>query len=215
MRDHTQRGGGFLQPSPYVIGEEPWIGDEALRETYDLNAPLILQRHREGNMLSTYNLPLANDFSTFELMKAVEEIYDRLQHAFRLNLQFGLILVNTKTGEYRYFIPHSNESLFSRPIYVSRRQDLSKLQRRLEKLNVVDYITQQRPNTKWKPVMVTNVHVSLYYLGYLLGAPLQLPEYIKASKSIAALTHSRFDASHTTTFALSAVWPHTDTVITN
>jgi hypothetical protein len=77
---------------------------------------------------------------------------------------------------------------------VSRRQDLSNLQKRLERLNVVDYILQQRPNTKWKPVLVHNVHFSLYHLGYLLGAPLQLPEYIKASKTILALSHRRFDS---------------------
>lgn len=193
MREHVQRGGGFLQPSPYVPGQEPWIEDDSLREVYDMNAPLILQRHREGNVRSTYNIPLTNDFSVHELMESAEHIFDRQQHAFRLNLHFGFILVHTETGEYRFFIPHSNESLFSRPIYVSRHHDLTKLQRRLERLNVVDYILKQRPNTKWKPVLVTNVHFSLFHLNYLLGAPLQLPDYIISSKSIVTLDKRRRD----------------------
>ena len=187
MREHVQRGAGFLQPSPYLEGQEPWIGNESLREVYDINSPLILQCHQEGPVNSTYNVPLTNDFSSFELMEAMQDIYDRQQHAFRLNLQFGLILVNTETGEYRYFRPFSNESLFQRPIYVSRRQDLNKLRKRLDRFNVLDYILQQRPNTKWKPVLVTNVHFSLFHLNYTLGAPLDLPDYIKTSKSIVSL----------------------------
>ena len=56
--------------------------------------------------------------------------------AFRLNLEFGLVLVNTDTGEYRYFVPYSNEALFQRPIYISRRQDLRRLRLRLNSLNI-------------------------------------------------------------------------------
>jgi hypothetical protein len=45
-------------------------------------------------------------------MESLEDIYDRQQHALRLNLQFRLILVNTETGDYRYYIPYTNETLF-------------------------------------------------------------------------------------------------------
>ncbi|KAK3104447.1 hypothetical protein FSP39_002238 [Pinctada imbricata] len=188
-----QRGAGFLQPTPYMQGQEPWIDNEPLREIYDTNSPLILQRHQEGSVFSIYNIPLTNDFSIHEMMESMEEIYDRQEHAFRLNLNFGLILVNTETGENRYFRPFSNRSLFQRPMYVSRRHDLSKLRQRLERFNIVDYILQQRPDTKWKPVLVTNVHFHLFHLNYLLGAPLQLPEYIKANSSIVVLDKRRKD----------------------
>ena len=99
----------------------------------------------------------------------------------------ALILVNTETGEYRYFIPFSNETLFPHPIYISRHLDLTKLQKRLERFNVVELILQQRPNTKWKPVLVTNVHFNLLHLNYLIGTSDGLPDYIKSSKSIVSL----------------------------
>jgi hypothetical protein len=50
-------------------------------------------------------------------MEQAEEIYDRQGHAFRLKLEFGLILRNTETGEFRYFRAYGNESLFERPVY--------------------------------------------------------------------------------------------------
>ena len=63
------------------------------------------------------------------MMEQAERIYDRQGHAFRLNLKFELILRHTETGEYRYFRPFANGSLFDRPVYISRRKDLNRRQR--------------------------------------------------------------------------------------
>ena len=73
-------------------------------------------------------------------MSSANQVYKRQQHAFWLILEFGLVLVNTETGEYRYFTPCSNEALFDRPIYVSRRQDLRRLRHKLQRLNITDFI---------------------------------------------------------------------------
>ena len=94
-------------------------------------------------------------------MSQANQVYKRQNSAYRLNLEFGLILVNTDSGEYRYFTPYSNEVLFDRPIYVSRSQDLRHLRLRLQALNITDFILRQRPDTKWKPVLVTNVTFKL------------------------------------------------------
>ena len=169
MRYHYQTGRGVLQPLPFAHGQEPWIGDNTLEEVYDTNRPLILQGHR-GNVHSTYNTPLTNHFSTNDLMDVMEEIYDCQHHAFRLNLQFGLILRNNETYEYRYFGRFANHSLFTRLMYISRRPDLFKLRRRLETFNFEDHFLRQRTDTKWKAVLVTNVVFSLYHLSYTLGS---------------------------------------------
>ena len=84
---------------------------------------LILSNHQEGSVQSINNYPFSNDFTVDNIMARADEGYDRQQTAFRLNLEFGLIVVNTDSGEYRYFTPYSNAELFQRPIYVSRRQD--------------------------------------------------------------------------------------------
>ena len=191
MREHVHRGAGHLLPSPYISGQEPWIGNPALREIYEINEPLILQRHQEGPVRSNYNLPLTNDFSVYELMEHMEEVYEIQQHAFRLNLHFGLILVNTETGEYRYFVPHENEALFPRPINISRRHDLTKLRNRLDRFYVVDYILQQRPNSKWKPVLVTNVKFSLYHLNYISKISVRYNNALTSNSSIKSAFKSR------------------------
>jgi len=92
MRKHYQQGGSApLQMTPWGSGSPPWErnGDTKLREVYEANAPLILENHREGPVTSTFNFPLRNDFTIPDVMRAAEEVYDRQQRAFRMNLEYG------------------------------------------------------------------------------------------------------------------------------
>ena len=177
-----------MQQPPWDNQSPPFEDNQALRDIYEANRPIILAWHQDGSVQTIYNYPLSNDFTTDTIMSRANEMYDRQQSAFRLNLEFGLILVNTDTGEYRYFVPYSNEALFQRPIYISRRQDLQRLKLRLKRLNITDYIMRQRPDTKWKPFLITNVRFTVYHLNYPLGiAKTDLPDYVKNSRAIIAL----------------------------
>ena len=191
MKVHFQTGSGAtLQRPPWRNTTPPFEGNELLQEVYDANRSLILSNHQEDRVQSIYNRPLSNEFTVEEMMEYTNNIYDMQQSALRLNLEFRLILMNTETGAYRYFVPYSNEALFDRPIYVSKRQDLHRL--RLQRLNITDFILRQRPSTKWKPVLVTYVIFIVFHLNYPLGGVnIKLPDYVKSSKSIIALDRSR------------------------
>ncbi|MCK5921339.1 MAG: hypothetical protein KAG66_10385 [Methylococcales bacterium] len=211
MQEYYQSGGGALQARPWEDDQDPWEveGDDRLKNVYEANAPIILENHQESSVSSTYNVPLINAFNIPQLMEHAERIYDRQGHAFRFNLEFGLILRHTETGEYRYFPPFANESLFERPVYISRRKDLNRLRLRLQRFNVTDYILIQRPDTKWKPYLVTNVRFVLYHLNYPLGNAMQLPDYITSSKSIVSLNknlhNQQFYKDHLCAFRCLAV----------
>ena len=130
MREQYNQHGGALQPrSPNEA--IPWDGDDALRQVYDANAPLILEHHRQGPIRTTYNFPVTNDVNVDQLMDFADGIYRRQQRAFRLNLVFGVILQHRETGRYRYFVPYSNSGVFERPIFISRRGDLQRLRHQL------------------------------------------------------------------------------------
>ena len=191
MRHDFQTGEGVgLQNPPWEDNSAPWSEpyDSILKDTYKSNAAFNLERDREGSVHSVYNLPLTNAFTIQQLMTRVQDIYERQQYAFRLNLEFGLILRHTETGEYRYFKPFSSDTLFQRPIYVSRWRDLSRLNLRLQRFNVTDFILRHRPNTQWKPYLITNVRFCLYHLNYTLGrGGVKLADYIKNARSIVSL----------------------------
>jgi hypothetical protein len=72
-------------------------------------------RTGEGSVHSVYILPLTKAFTIPQLMTRAQDIYERQQCAIRLNLEFGLILRHTETGEYRYFQLFSNKTLFQIP----------------------------------------------------------------------------------------------------
>ena len=178
MRQHLQVGGA-LQARPWSDDNAPWIRDgedERLREVYEANAPLILAPHNLRSIRSIYNFPLDNDVTLVQLMD-FGDIYTREQRAFRLNIIFGTILQHRETGQYRNFVPHSNNAIFERPFYISKRSDLSRLRLHLRRMDILGGLLRQRPNSKWFPLLVTNTHFTVFNINYPLGQG-RLPEYL-------------------------------------
>jgi hypothetical protein len=197
MLTHRQQGGGLrLQDEPWVQNPDivaPWTEvdgttNDALKHTYQLHRHLILKENKQstpvGGIHTTYNFPITNDVSPASLTQHVEDIYAERQNAFKINISFGLILYNVETREYRYFIAYNNDQVFPFPIQIVRREDLEKLKKKLTEMNIANYILRQRPNTKFKPVLITNVHFNIYESSYVLGTGETLPEYLLHSSSI-------------------------------
>ena len=157
---------------------------------YKANAPLILENHRQGPLQSMYNYPLTNDVSMNQLMGYSDYVYRQQQRAFRLNLVFGVILHNRETGHYRYFVPYTNNGVFERPLYISRRGDLRRLRRQLETKDILTELLRQRPDTKWIPVLVTNARFLVTSTFYPLGQG-QLPDYLMRKDSLYPLVKNQ------------------------
>ena len=160
--------------------------DEDLQKVYDTHRSFIHDTHQIGPINSIYNFPLLHTFDVETLMQQVNEIYKNENHAFKLNLTFGLILQNRETKEYRFFKPYKNEEVFPRPIYVTKRDDLKKMENKLRELDVNQYVLKQRPNSKYIPTLVTNVKWWISHTNYPLGLGL-LPDYIRNMKSIVGM----------------------------
>lgn len=180
MRNHfNNQYSAALQPRPWDRDmEAPWDGDDALRQVYEAIAPLILENHRQGPLRSVYNFPLTNDVNLNQLMGFAEYISRQQDRAFRLNVVFGVNLQNRETGDYKYFIPYSNNGIFERLLYISRRKD------------IVTELLRHRPDTKWIPVLVTNVHFVIYNTYYPLGQG-QIPDYLMKNNSLYPLVKNR------------------------
>ncbi|KAJ8319270.1 hypothetical protein KUTeg_004361 [Tegillarca granosa] len=190
MRQHYQVGGG-LQPMPWGPNPAPWENengtvDEALREVYETAEPIILEEHHPGPVVSNYNFPIDNGISIQQLMQFTEDIYRREQHAFRLNLVFGVILQNRETLSYRYFRPYNNYTVLDTPIYISRKEDLRKLFLRLSRMDITTHLLRNRPDTKWIPVLLTNVVFTIYSTHYPLGSGI-VPDYLRNNHAIVPL----------------------------
>lgn len=96
-------------------------------------------------------------------MVFVNKIYNLQTETFRLYLVFGYILWNHETKNYRYFKPYNNTEIFDFPLYISKRRDFKKIEKKLQEIDICSYVMKDRPNTKWKFFAVTNVQFFLYY----------------------------------------------------
>ena len=190
-----QTGGSHDNDISFDTGPLGGEEDEDLQKVYNLHKSFIMDTHQIGPISSIYNFPLAHTFDVETLMEQVNEIYNTENKSFKLNLTFGLILQNRETKEYRYFKPYKNEEVFPRPLYITNRKDLKKLEQKLRELDVNKYVLNQRPNSKYIPTLVTNVKWWVSHTNYPLGLGL-LPDYIRNMKSIIGLDKDRRGVSY-------------------
>ncbi|CAC5398491.1 unnamed protein product [Mytilus coruscus] len=153
----TQLQASLCGQGTYPLEIEGDENDLALKEVYEANAPLLLENHREGSFYSVYNIPLTNDVDMHQLMLTADTIYQRQQYAYKSTMTFGVILIHTEEKRYRFFKPYENYSVFNKPLFSSKRDDLDQLRRKLTDSNLREHLMKQRPNTKWKPYLVANV----------------------------------------------------------
>ena len=114
----------------------------------------------------------------------------------KVNCSAGCVLRHIITGEVRYF--HSSEnnaSLLERPRLVASVEDLRQLWEDVSAIDLEEHTRQQRPNTSWRLLFVTNL---TFYVWKLRGVarvgspPAQgLPSFLLNSKSLLAMDKCR------------------------
>lgn len=176
--------------------EAPWLNeggyhDKALEIAIQASKSHILAPHSLGDMVSIYNFPTNNlKGGMNEFSKEISEIYQDQKHSFRINIAFGVIIQNVENGDYRYFIPYKNSTIFDYPMRVDNHKDIQKVKERIGTIDLDDYFLTNRPNTKWKGVMIVNTTFFITKSNYVLGKGF-LPDFIKRKKSITGLDSER------------------------
>lgn len=167
-----QSGNGVDLRFPWEGTEEPapWEGDESLKTTYMANKEFILGEGENGVVKKTINFPADNSLSIADIVSKLEKITEVEKMSFRFNISVGFILQNIETGDYRYFIPDRNETLFPNPILIGSLEDVDKKMRgKFDNINLFEHLMRQRPNSKWRVVHITNIKVVLYRTSYILN----------------------------------------------
>jgi hypothetical protein len=196
-------GGGVpgLQADPYDdINEDPlWLNSEGefdagLAEVYYRYQNIILAPHSERQgLISTFNFPLTNNFTLENLSEYVDRIRSRQSFAFKINMSFGFLLKNKRSGEIRYFYPQRNTDILPKPVLISNSKDVLKLSRRLEVMDLLTLLMTNRDSTEWDFICVTNVLFTTYKTQFPIGgvSAVPLPDYVKNSRAIIALQINR------------------------
>ena len=114
-----------------------------------------------------------------ELVSDIERIFQDQTTVFKLNLSFGFVLFNNETEQMQYHHSSANNNrVFETPFLVRSREDLQ-VRSALENLDVFEWARQQRPNSKWIVMDITNATFHVTKLrDHPIGRSTRLPKYV-------------------------------------
>ena len=186
-------GGNDLQSQPWQEEEAPWRIHEGLKDVYRGNQRLILAPKRRVTKNKTVYNVVTNDLENGhkEFKDAIEEIYEQQENSFKINLMLGVILRHIVTGEFRYFTPYSNDYLLPQTQLIASRIDVDSFLKKLKDIDPANYVRNKRPNSSWKPFMITNIQIDVFSTNFTMGGRVQLPNYVKNSKKLKLLIQDR------------------------
>ena len=147
---------------------------------------------RQNRLQDWYNFRLSM-ISPASLREQLNRIFADQTTVFKVNFAFGFILRNTETGALQYHHPSANNNLvLEQPFLVSNREDLDRAIEEISNIDFLEWVRQQRPNSKWVVDLVTNVTWFVWKLrDHPIGRGSQLPGYIVENHGIAPLDRNR------------------------
>ena len=80
-----------------------------------------------------------------------------------------MILQNTETGEYRYYIPYFNNKILDFPFTISNRNSIRFLMFKLAKLDIIKQARAVRPSSAWTLAFITNIQCVVFKTEFPLG----------------------------------------------
>ena len=172
-RIHSPQFSNSLSVELNILPEDP-----ETRILYIRNWNTIQTHDNSRNCVQDqYNFTL-NDITSSTFPEMVRHIFTRQTSAFRIIVSFGFILRNVETGELRYYHPSQGNARFlDVPRLIRNEEDLSKFLDELSRHDILEYIRQQRPGTRWVVHLLTNV---TFYVNKInehpIGASVHLPD---------------------------------------
>ena len=157
---------------------------------------LIKQKASEINdsvkVYSNYkviNKKIDEHFTYGDLDTLLSDIYSTENNSFKANLNFGYVIRNIITGEFRYHYVSSNTLLFEHAITITNQRDIDKFVEKVFALDLANNYYLQRPSSAWILAALTNIQMCIYTLKDVpIGRPpIDLPDYIRNSRAINSL----------------------------
>ena len=132
------------------------------------------------------------NFNRFQMLtndhmkEQLAEVYAAHEEPFKVKLSFRYILRHNKTDMTKYFYPEQNVWLFNRAFPKSKYKDILKLRIKIQEIDEMEQVQQQRPDTKHQAIAVTNVLYMTYSItDFKLGVDdSYLPKYILDKRCI-------------------------------
>lgn len=132
LNEHTARVHGTHRSRPLEKL------DPLLREILENKKAIIHRRDERGAIQNP-----TGSLTYTDLENQLEQTFESEENAFKLNLSFGFVLKDAN-GNLRYYYPQNNNMLLDIPVTISNRADVEKLKKKINSLDIIQSIFQQR-----------------------------------------------------------------------
>ena len=169
-RIHSPQSSSSPSVEPNILPEDP-----ETRILYLRHWKTIQTQENSGNRVhDRYNFTF-HDIIASTFTEMVHRIFRQQTTAFKISVSFGFFLRHMETGELRYYHSSQNNSrFFDVPHLIRTEEDLERFLDELQGQDILEFIRQQRPDTKWVVHLLTNVTFYVNKLfDHLIGARLR------------------------------------------
>ena len=176
------------QEDPRTLTDLPEVQQSSVLEYRRHWHQIRTRFNRQNRLLDWYNYRLSSP-QPQEVIQHLDEIFTDQSTVFKLNVSFGFILRNNETGALQYYYAsRNNEQVFEAPFQITTADDLPHVREALQNLDVLAWVRQHRPNSKWVVQQVTTITFVVTKLqGHPIGRGQSLPHYIVENRGIDAM----------------------------
>ena len=156
------------------ILEELGEDGEKLKEQLSACQHFLVDTEMENGRHRVFNFQMLK-LDTKIINEKLEEVFNKLDSAAKINIALGFVLRDVETREYRYYYAHENNTLFEKLHLLCTKADLVTIQGKVKKFDIVDQCTQERQNTKWRFKLITNFTI---FAALLKNIPMGYPDSV-------------------------------------
>ena len=189
-RTEQQQQEDPLRPEPAML---PLGEDElstSIRQVYQEHWSAIRTHHRIGQRVQdVYNYRI-EDLNMHSLEDQLQQMFRSQTSRFKVNASFGFIMRHVESGELRYYhTSHNHGRVLEVPHLINGQHNFEAFVEEIVQKDVLEWARQQRQDTKWIVVFVTNITLFVNHIpDHPIGCDdVQLPDYIKNHKAIIGL----------------------------
>lgn len=119
-----------------------------------------------------------------EVFSKLNETLRAQTRAFKVSLQLGYNLIDTQTGEKRYFSPSWDTRVSDNTIVINKKADIQT--KIIDAMNTADFSALIKyPSSKWKVDEITAIQATLFYRDHRLGdSGVKIPDVIKQNHHV-------------------------------
>ena len=159
LQQHRRKDHEAKQRKPSdTVADEERENSEKLKEELSACQRFLVDTEMENGRHKVFKFQMSK-LDTKIINEKLEEVFNKLDSAAKINVALGFVLRNFKTGEYQYFYAHEKNTLYEKSHLLCSKSDLITIQGKVEKFDEVEQCTQERQNTKWWFKLITKVTI--------------------------------------------------------